>query len=426
MLKRRFLLAMWEGGGNVPPELGVARRLVDRGHSVHVLGDPTIQRGAEAAGCTFSPWTLAPHHTSLDPAEDPIKDWESANPLVLLQRVRDRFIAGPAGRFAADTAEAIAAVQPDALLADAFLFGSVIAAQAESLPVVLLVSNIWIMPARGTPPIGPGFAPARSALGRGRDAAMLAVVNRLFAKGLPTINRVRSEYGLAPLSSFYDQALSVDRIVVLTSPEFDYAAATVPANVSYVGPVLDDPEWTEPWEPPWAADDPRPLVLVGFSSTYQDQGPILRRVVEALSTLPVRAVVTLGQMLDPGEVGSSANVAVVASVPHRSVLPQASLVISHCGHGTTIKALAAGVPMVCIPMGRDQNDTAARVVEAGAGVRLRTSASSARIRTAVSQVLGDHRFADNAAHLATAIGEGRRTADLVTEIEAATGASPVP
>ncbi len=425
MVKRQFLLAMWEGGGNVPPELGVARRLVDRGHSVHVLGDPTIEHGATAAGCTFSPWTLAPHHTTLDPAEDPIKDWESTNPLVLLQRVRDRFIAGPAGRFAADTAAAITAVQPDAVLADAFLFGSIIAAQAVSLPVVLLVSNIWIMPARGTPPIGPGFAPARSALGRGRDALLLAIVNRLFAKGLPSLNRVRSEYGLAPLTSFYDQGLSADQIVVLTSPEFDYAAATVPANVSYVGPILDDPEWAEPWDPPWPADDHRPLVLVGFSTTYQDQGPILRRVVEALASLPVRAVVTLGQMLDPSEVASSANVAVVASVPHRSVLPQASLVISHCGHGTAIKALAAGVPMVCVPMGRDQNDTAARVVEAGAGVRLRPSASVARIRAAVAQVLGDQRFRENAAHLGTAIREGRRTADLITEIEAATGTSPV-
>lgn len=425
MLKRRFLLAMWEGGGNVPPELGVARRLVDGGHSVHILGDPTIERGAEAAGCTFSAWTRAPHHTTLDPGEDPIKDWESNNPLVLLQRLRDRFIAGPAGQFAADTADTIATVQADALLADAFLFGSIIAAQAASLPVVLLVSNIWIMPARGTPPIGPGFAPARSALGRGRDAAMVAVINRLFAKGLPAINSVRSEYGLAPLSSFYDQALSTDRIVVLTSPEFDYAAATVPANVRYTGPILDDPGWTQPWTPPWAADDERPLVLVGFSTTYQDQGPILRRVVDALATLPVRAVVTLGQMLDPTEVAAAANVAVVASVPHKSVLPHTSVVITHCGHGTTMKALAAGVPLVCIPMGRDQNDTAARVVEAGAGVRLRANASAKRIRAAVLQVLEDDRFRERAAHLAAAIREGRGTVDVVTVIETATGARPV-
>ena len=427
MLRRRYLLAMWEGGGNVPPELGVARRLVARGHAVHVLGDPTIEHAATEAGCTFSPWARAPHRTRLDPMQDPIKDWETTNPLVLLARLRDGFMAGPAGRFAADTADAIAAVQPDALLADAFLFGSVIAAQAASLPVVLMVSNIWIMPARGTPPMGPGFAPARSALGRGRDAALLAVVNRMFAKGLPAINCARAEYGLAPLSSFYDQGLAADLIVVLTSPEFDYAAPTVPANVRYVGPILDDPEWARPWTPPWPADDERPLVLVGFSTTYQNQGPVLSRVVEALSALPVRAVVTLGQMLDAAEVvpGASANVAVVSSVPHRSVLAQASLVISHCGHGTTIKALAAGVPLVCIPMGRDQNDTAARVVEAGAGVRLRPTASAARIGRAVARVLDDDRFRVNAARLATAIHEGRRTADLVTEIEAATGASAV-
>ena len=102
---RRYLLALWEGGGNIPPELGVARRLIARGHQVHVLGDPTIEVAAEAGGCSFSPWRRGPHRSSLDPSEDPLKDWETKNPLVMLQRVRDRFIAGPAADFAADTAE---------------------------------------------------------------------------------------------------------------------------------------------------------------------------------------------------------------------------------------------------------------------------------------------------------------------------------
>ncbi len=425
MLNKQFLLALWEGGGNVPPELGVARRLVGRGHRVHVLGDPTIEPAATEAGCTFSAWVSAPHRTSLDPKEDPIKDWESTNPLVLLQRLRDRFIAGPAARFAVDTADAIEVIRPDALVADAFLFGAVIAAQAASLPVVLLMSNIWVMPARGTPPIGPGFAPARSPLGRGRDAAVLALVNRLFSKGLPALNGARAEFGLSPLTSFYDQGLAADRILVLASPEFDYAAPTVPANVRYVGPVLDDPEWVHPWTPPWPADDRRPLVLVAFSTTFQNQAPVLRRVVEALTTLPVRALVTLGRAVGPQEVASSGHVVVVSSVPHQSVLPEASLVISHCGHGTTMKALAAGVPLVCMPMGRDQNDTAARVVAAGVGVRLRPSASVARIGRAVTRVLGEDRFRTNASHLATAIREGRLHADLITEIEAVTGSSHV-
>jgi MGT family glycosyltransferase len=421
---RRFLITMWEGGGNVPPELGVARRLLSRGHQVHVLADPTIQAAAQALGCTFSPWRRGPHHTSLDPAEDILKDWETRNPLVMLKRVRDRFIAGPAGDFAADTADAIEAFRPDVVVPDAFLFGSIIAAQAASLPVALLVPNIWVMPTPGTPPIGPGFAPAKSVLGRSRDAAMLATVNRLFRAGLPPVNAARAARGLAPLNSFYDQALSVARILVLTSPTFDYASVSVPPNVRYVGPVLDDPDWAEPWTPPWPDAGDHPLVLVGFSSTYQNQGPLLRRIVEALSTLPVRAVVTMGQMLDVDEVAPTRNVAVVRSAPHRQILGEASLAVSHCGHGTTMKTLAAGVPMVCIPMGRDQNDTAARVVHHGAGLRLSPKASTAKIRKALERVLGDDAFRVNASRLASAIADDSTTTDLVSELEALAAEGP--
>jgi MGT family glycosyltransferase len=418
---RRFLLTLWEGGGNVPPELGVAARLIARGHDVHVLADPTIGPAALAAGCTFSPWRRAPHRTSLDPAQDPIKDWETKNPLVMLSRARDRFIAGPAAGFAADTSAAIDVHRPHVVVPDAFLFGSIIAAQAASLPIALLVPNIWMLPTSGTPAIGPGFALAKTALGRTRDAAMLAIVNRVLGAGLPAINEARSAYGLAPLSSFYDQALDADRILVLTSPAFDYAASTVPSNVRYVGPILDDPDWVDPWVSPWPDDDERPLVLVGFSSTYQNQGPVLRRVIEALSALPVRAVVTVGQMLDARELAATPNVAVVASASHTQILAQAALVVSHCGHGTTMKALAAGVPMVCIPMGRDQNDTAARIVHHGVGVRLPPRASASRIARAVNEVLTNDRFRSNAAHLSSAIADVGQTADLVFELEALAG-----
>ena len=109
----RYLLPMWDGGGTVAPELGVARRLIARGHSVHVLADPTIRHQAEDAGCTFTPWVQAPHRTSADPDQDLLHDWETANPLAMLGRVRDRFIAGPAEAFAADTAGVIEQVQPD-------------------------------------------------------------------------------------------------------------------------------------------------------------------------------------------------------------------------------------------------------------------------------------------------------------------------
>ena len=82
-----------------------------------------------------------------------------------------------------------------------------------------------------------------------------------------------------------------------------------------------------------------------------------------------------------------------------------------------MKALAHGVPMVCIPMGRDQNDTAARVVHHGAGVRLSTRSSAARIAAAVRQVLEDPRYRDNAQRLSRVIAEEAQTSDVAVELE---------
>jgi MGT family glycosyltransferase len=417
---RRFLFTMWEGGGTIPPMLGVARRLLTRGHEVRVLADPTVEDDALASGCSFSPWRRAPHRTSLDPEQDLLRDWEVSNPFAMLRRVRDVFIAEPSAGFAVDTLDEIEAFGADALIPDFMLFGSIIAAQAADLPVAPLVPGIWMLPTPGSPAIGPGFAPAKNVLERTRNAVMVAVANRLFNGGLPALNAARAVHGLAPLSSFYDQVLDTERILVLTSAEFDFASPTVPGNVRYVGPILDDPSWAEPWISPWSPEDERPLVLVAFSSTFQDQGPLLRRVVHALSSLPVRAVVTLGQMLGADEVEATENVAVVASAPHSLLLEEASVVVTHCGHGTTMKALAAGVPMVCIPMGRDQNDNAARVVHHGAGVRLSPRASADRIGAAVQDVLGDDRFRSEAAQLATAIASERNRVDVADEVESLT------
>lgn len=418
MTPRRFLMPMWEGGGTLPPELGVARQLIARGHVVHVLGDPTMEEQAAAAGCSFSPWRRAPHRTTLEPTQDLMKDWETSNPFEMLKRMRERFVAGPAGAYAADTAGAIAMAQPDVVVPDYLLFGSIMAAQAAQLPVVPLVPNIWTLPTRGAPPIGPGFPLAQGPLGRSRDALVRRAVDGLLGRGVPALNAARRGIGLPPVRSFYDQVLDTDEILVLSSAAFDFAAPFVPANVTYVGPILDDPTWADAWEMPWPETNADPLVLVGFSSTFQQQGPLLRRVVDALSSLPVRAVVTLGQMLDGSEVTSTENVAVVPSAPHGPILRQAALTITHGGHGTVMKSLAAGVPMVCIPMGRDQNDTAARLVHHGAGVRLSTRASAERIAKAVTEVLGGAGFRIAAEEMAAELVEESRTIDLVGLLQA--------
>ena len=317
-------------------------------------------------------------------------------------------MSGPASAFAAETAATIAAFGPHALVSDSNLFGSVIAAEAAQLPVAVLIPNIWELPTPGTG--GSGVAPPSR--------------HRVLKVGLRDVNAARAGYGLGPLASFYDQILQADRILVLSSEAFDSASPFVPDNVRYVGPVLDDPVWVDPWISPWPEGNTDPLVLVGFSSVYQDQGALLQRVIDALSGLEVRGVVAVGQMIEPSELTATANVTVVASAPHRVLLEEATAVVSHCGHGTTMKTLSAGVPMVCIPMGRDQDATAAQVVRQGAGVRLLPTATSAEIGLAVRDVLDDEGYRDNAVRMASIIAEEHQPLDVVLGLEELVGLVP--
>jgi UDP:flavonoid glycosyltransferase YjiC (YdhE family) len=99
------------------------------------------------------------------------------------------------------------------------------------------------------------------------------------------------------------------------------------------------------------------------------------------------------------------------------VLPHADAVVTHAGHGTVIAALAHGVPLVCLPISRDQPDVAARVTWHGAGVRLSSRSSPARIATAVQRILSDPAPRAAARRLADRIAaEDANTA--VTELEA--------
>ncbi len=232
-------------------------------------------------------------------------------------------------------------------------------------------------------------------------------------EALPALNGARAEQGLAPLEHVLDQGRSAARVLVLTSRAFDFTAP-LPPVVKHVGPRLDDPLWAQEWTPPVGVD---PLVLVALSAGFQGQEELLRRIVEALGTLPVRAIVTTGHGIDPATVPAPKNVEVVSAAPHREVLREAQLVVTHCGHGTTLKALAAGVPIVGLPMGRDQLDVAARVVHAGAGVRLDQSAAPTEIAAAVRKVLGDDGYRAAAERIARVIVEETETDLAVAEIE---------
>lgn len=420
---RRFLFALWDGAGTVPPIIGVAQRLRARGHAVRVLADPTIEAEARSAGCEFTSWTSAPHRTTRDRSGDIIVDYDGRSIAAMMREYMGSFLGGPAPRWASDVVSELKARPVDCFVYDQMLPAASIAAEKMGISRVALAPNIWLLPVPGMPPMGTGFTPARGPLSRFRDATIRSVMTRLFERALPPINAARASLGLPDAPSMQAQFLNADATYVLTSPRFDWPSPALPKNVFYAGPILDDPTWTDPWRSPWAADDLRPLVLVGLSSCFQGQVAVLNALVRALATLPVRALVTLGNSVSPCEVGGADNVVVVKSAPHAEVLRSASLLITHCGHGTTMKGLVAGVPLLCVPMGRDQGDNAARVLDRGAGLRVKANASVAKIAAAVQTLLQDPKYKRAAERLGKIIQDGDGCVDVVDELERRTATS---
>jgi MGT family glycosyltransferase len=416
MRSRHYLFALVDAGGNVTPELHAVQRLIERHHAVTVLADDSVAPEVRATGAEFRRWARAPNRTSRLPEHDPARDWECKYPWQIVDRLVDTMLVGPAARYSADVGEAITRCRPSLVVCSMFCLGGMIAAETARVPCVVLFPNIYPLPAPGLPPFGSGLRPARGLLGRTRDEVLSFIAERQWdRKGLARLNTLRHAYGLAPLAHLFDQVRRAHRQLVMTSPALDFPA-TLSAGVRYVGPVLEDPLWSHEssWTPP---GDGRPLVLVSMSSTFQDQIGPLRRVIEALGTLPIHAIVTTGPAIDAAALNAAANVTVLPQAPHREVLRHAAAVVTHGGHGTVVKALAAGVPMVLLPHGRDQDDTAVRVTERGAGIALKRTAQPKAIAAAVTEVLGNASFRASARRLGESVRLDADDAALLRELE---------
>ena len=290
MAHHRFLLAMWRAGATSHPSWvwpggWCARPHRPRPRRSHHRG----QR--RRRGCTFSPWVRAPHRRALVPEQDPIKDWETdqsprppaAGPRPLHRRARRR-LRGRHG-------EAIAAFHPDVVVPDAFLRrhrggpGGVASRGAAR-------ANIWIAPTPH-PAMGPASLRPSTFLGPGRVAVLRTMTNRvLTAASRPATGA--AAHGLEPLTSFYDQALVPAHPRPSPAPP-STTSSGVPENVRYVGPRPGRPRLGRPSSDPWPREKTAPSRPGGVELDHQNQGPLLRRVVEAPHLPAVRARAHRGQ-----------------------------------------------------------------------------------------------------------------------------------
>jgi hypothetical protein len=143
--------------------------------------------------------------------------------------------------------------------------------------------------------------------------------------------------------------------------------------------------------PDWWGASGLPLIYVTFGSVAASIGvfpQMYAATLEALADTPARVLITLGRGADPEDLGPlPGNTHAEQWWPQEEVMPHAALVVSHGGAGTTLAALAAGVPQVIVPLfAFDQFATALRVSEVGVGAAV--PGRSDLLETAPSMTVG--------------------------------------
>lgn len=403
------LIVTIEGGGNVPPVLNLIKQLVNKGHSVSVLTESWYKSLIEKSGAKHIPFKE--HFIKTDRTKDMFDDWKNKN------NGFDNVIFGPSEIVVNETIEAIKANKIDLLIADVILPAALIAGEAMKIKTVCLFHMPEYLPGPNRPPGGLGLIPGQNALGRFRDKLLGKVFNKIFNKYLPKINAIRKSLNLDEQINVADIFSNCNLRLIQTSDAFDFPILPAPKNIKYVGPVLDDPDWVEDWKTPFDKEDKRPLVVVALSTTFQNQKNTIQNCIDALGKLNVKGLVTLGIAMENEQFNIPQNVKVINGASHAQIFPYADCVITHAGHGTVMRALANGVPMVCLPMGRDQGDNAAKVSFHGTGIKISAKSNSETISKAVKKIIQNTEYKKNAKTLGAKILADSKKGDIVNELE---------
>jgi UDP:flavonoid glycosyltransferase YjiC (YdhE family) len=370
--------------------LALGERLVQRGHEVVIETWERWRHYAEGAGMGF---VAAPEYPVFPTREHPIKPYEAV------------LHAAPVTR------RALAETRSDAVVHDILTLAPALAAELEELPAATLVPHVYPVTASGLPPYAVGARLPRTACGRAVWWALSRPVGRGVERGRRELNETRARLGLARLARPYG-GISDELTIVGTLPQLEYPRAW-PSHVHVVGPLV--------WEPPYhEVSPPRgddPLVLVAPSTAHDPDHRLLRAALRGLDGEPVRVLAATNRRPLRAAIRIPSNARLVDWVSYSRTMQACAAVITHAGHGTLVRALTSGCPVVAVPHAGDMAENAARAEWAGAAVRLPWRLLSATsLRLAVRRALTEPALANRAAEIArwAAAHDGStRAAELV-------------
>jgi UDP:flavonoid glycosyltransferase YjiC (YdhE family) len=275
----------------------------------------------------------------------------------------------------------------------------------------------------------------RTAVGR----AVWRRAQRPVAAGLELgrreLNHARARLGLPALGHVHG-GISRELALVATFPQLEYPRRW-PEHVRVVGPLMWEPlveqgAAAERWlgegersaaggngrgpQPP--GGDELPVVLIAPSTAQDREHRLLRTALGGLADAPMRVLATYNRRLPRAPLSVPHNATVVEWVVYSRTMPRCDVVVCHGGHGTLVRALASGCPVVACPAVGDMNENAARLDWSGAGVRVPRRFVSPRVlRVAVERVLADGSMRDRAGELATWAGARNAGAEAARLVE---------
>jgi UDP:flavonoid glycosyltransferase YjiC (YdhE family) len=329
----RVLVATTAGAGHFAPLVPFAAACVTAGHEVRVAAPESFRDSVERVGLQLAP--LA------DAAPEALGEAMGRIPELTMREANEQVVREVFGRVGAESAlPGMRAIfdtwPPDVVLREPAELASFVLASRHGTPSV---------------EVNPGLDRFVDDLVTLLDEPLRALGCESGSAGLREVPR----WTLLPRSFDVDASVTGKRPL-----RFRYAAPQHRATEPL-------PAW---WEHP---DDP--LVYVTFGSVAAAIGlfPVFyAAVLEALREVPARVLMTLGEAGDPGALGTlPGNVHVERWWPQDQVMPHARAILGHGGFGTTMTALAAGLPQVVVPLfAGDQFENADRVDAVGAGASL--------------------------------------------------------
>jgi UDP:flavonoid glycosyltransferase YjiC (YdhE family) len=339
--------------------VALVQAMTARGHEVTVLSQPCVRDRAVAAGASFEAFA----------------DFGDYATDVAIEEQLDLVLTSLAGVGTGEQLAALAgSVGAEAVVVDCNLAAAAAAAEALPLPSAVLFHSMYAT----------------------FTDVWFAELWPLLAESL---NGARSAFGVPEAAGWPEVFAGQQRLLAAVPASFDAPVAAVPPKLRHHGFLVPEPDAVGG---PALVSAPagEPTVLVSLSTTHLGPADLLERIVAAVGARAVRGLVTTGGQADPASLGAAEHVQCFDWLPHPAVLPETDVVITHGGLGTCAGALSHGVPLVCLPLGRDQHLNAGRVEAVGAGVSLSSEASPDAIAEALDLVLGDPAYAAAARRIA--------------------------